>query len=90
MEFVMEQDKIKVEKDGETKEYDVLFTFDCEDTLKSYIGYTDHSMKNGRKNIFVSAFDPFNVEGILEDITDPKELDMINDVLMKIDEEANR
>ena len=28
MEFVMEQDKIKVEKDGETKEFDVLFTFD--------------------------------------------------------------
>ena len=88
MEYELENEKIQVEKDGKMIECDVLFTFDSEDTMKSYIGYTDHSIaENGRKNIYVSSYNPFNPEDKLEDITDAAELEMINDVLIKIDEE---
>lgn len=85
-EFDLENEKVTIERNGETIECDVLFTFNSEDTGKAYIGYTDHSIaSNGRKNIYVSSFDPMKGIKELENITDQKELAMINDVLMKID-----
>ena len=57
MEFDINSETIQIEKNGKIIDCDVLFTFDSEDTMKNYIGYTDHSFgKNGRKNIFVSAY----------------------------------
>ena len=49
-----DKNTIKVTNDkGETIVCDILFTFDSEETMKSYVGYTDHSIApNGRKNIF--------------------------------------
>ena len=89
METFSENQKITIEKNGKEVECDILFTFDSEDTLKSYIGYTDNTIaSNGRKNIYVSAYNPFNPEDALEDITDEKELEMINDVLVQIDEKS--
>ena len=43
MEIIEENEKIVVLKDGKEVECDILFTFDSEDTGKSYIGYTDNS-----------------------------------------------
>lgn len=89
MEFDLENDKITIEKDGKEVECDILFTFDCEDTKKSYVGYSDNTIApNGRKTIYVSSYNPLNEEIVLEDINDPKELNMIQDVLSKIDSEA--
>lgn len=91
MEIIEENEKLVILKDGKEVECDILFTFDSEDTGKSYIGYTDHSIaSNGRKNIFVSSFDPIIGTGSFEDITDPRELEMVQDVLMQIDEESSR
>jgi len=87
----MEKEKITIIKDGKEVECDVLFTFESEDTLKTYIGYTDHSIAdNGRKNIYVSALNPLNPESELEDITDEDELAMVQDVLRQLDEDANK
>ena len=89
MEVDLENDKITIEKDGKEVECDILFTFDCEDTKKSYVGYSDNTIApNGRKTIYVSSYNPLNEEIVLEDINDPKELNMIQDVLSKIDSEA--
>ena len=86
MEFDIENEKIRLEVNGKEVEYDVLFTFDSEDTLKSYVGYTDHSIAaNGRKNIYVSSYDPLSTGKVLEEVTDERELSMINDVLEQID-----
>lgn len=86
MEFDIENEKITLEADGKEVEYDVLFTFDSEDTMKSYVGYTDHSIAaNGRKNIYVSSYNPLSTEKVLEEVTDERELSMINDVLEQID-----
>ena len=85
----MEEEKIVINKNGKDIECEVLFTFDSEDTGKAYIGYTDHSIAaNGRKNIYVSAFDPILGYGQLEDITDEKELAMVRDVLAEIDRQS--
>ena len=90
MEFDINEEKIQLEKDGNVVECDILFTFDSEDTMKSYVGYTDHSVgDDGRKNIYVSSYNPLGTKMELENITDPKELAMINDVLEEIDREAN-
>lgn len=88
MEFDIENEKIQMTKNGQTVDCDILFTFDSEDTMKSYVGYTDHSFaKNGRKNIYVSSFNPFGTKLELEDITDEAELQMVNDVLVQFDNE---
>lgn len=91
MEFDIDNEKVIMEKDGKKIECRILFTFDCEDTCKSYVGYTDDTISaNGRKNIYVSSYSPFSKYARLEDITDKRELDMINDVLETIDKESRR
>lgn len=88
MEFDINNEKIQIEKNGEIVDCDILFTFDSEDTMKSYVGYTDHSFgSNGRKNIFVSAYNPLKAKIELEDITDERELKMVSEVLNQIDKE---
>lgn len=88
MIFDINSEKIQLERNGKMVNCDILFTFDCEETMKSYIGYTDHSVaSNGRKNIFVSSYDPINSSLELDNITDPKELEMIGEVLQKFDTE---
>ena len=77
--------------DNEGKEVvcEVLFTFDSEDTGKVYVGYSDHSIaSNGRKNIYVSSYDPIIGINSLEDITDERELAMVRQVLAQIDKES--
>ena len=91
IEIIEEKEKLVILKDGKEVECDILFTFDSDDTGKSYIGYTDHSIaNNGRKNIFISSFDPIVGTGSFEDVTDPRELEMVQDVLMQIDEERSK
>ena len=85
----MKNERIQIEKNGKTVDCKVLFTFDCDENLKSYIGYTDNSYgKNGRKNIYVSSYDPLEIELKLEDITDEAELKMISEVLTNLDSQA--
>lgn len=86
----MGKEKIRLNKNNQEVICDVLFTFDCEDTLKSYVGYTDHSIgKNGHKNIYVSAYSPFKLKMELENIKDERELAMIQEALQQFDEEIN-
>ena len=88
MEFDINNEKLQIEKNGKIVDCDILFTFDSEDTMKSYVGYTDHSFgSNGRKNIFVSAYNPLKAKIELEDITDERELKMVSEVLNQIDKE---
>lgn len=86
MNFDLNQEKIQVIKDGKIVECDVLFTFRSDDTEKSYVAYTDYTIaSNGRKNIYISSFNPFKEVMELEDISDSKELDMIHAVLQQLD-----
>ena len=90
MNFIKEEEKIQIDTNGEMTEYSVLFRFHSKDTMKSYIGYTDHKIaSNHRKNIYVSSYNPLSQYLELENITDDKELEMIQDVLQKLYQEAN-
>ena len=88
MEIVDELGKITIMKDGKPVDCEILFTFDNEELQKQYVGYTDHSIgTNGRKNIYISSYNPLADKKILEDITSPEELEMVQDVLNQIAEE---
>lgn len=91
IETIDANEKVVILKDGKEVECDILFTFDCEQTRRAYIGYSDNSIaSNGRKNIYVSSYDP-NAENIVfENIEDPEEIRMVEDVLMQLDEDSKR
>ncbi len=85
MEQVDELGTITIIKDGKEVECEILFTFENDELKKQYIGYTDHSLgENGRKNIYVSSYNPLLGTDKLEDITTQEELDMVKDVLSQI------
>lgn len=91
MNLDIENEKVIIKKDKQDIECRVLFTFSSTDTMKLYIGYTDDSIgSNGRKNIYVSNYSPFSLENKLENVTESKELEMINKVLERIDYESNK
>ena len=89
MEFINSTQKLKIEKDGNIKEYDILFTFNSSLDNRLYIGYTDNSIgNNGRKNIFVSSYDTVKKDNNYGAITNIDELTLINKALEKIDMEV--
>ncbi len=82
-------EKMTIIKDNKEVECEILFKFDCQETGKKYLGYTDNSFgSNGRKNIYLSSYDPVAGTGSLEDITSANELEMMQEALVKIDEES--
>ena len=55
----LEEETVTAVIDGVEKKCDVLFSFDCEDTAKVYVCYTDHSLNaEGKENIYTYSFDP--------------------------------
>ena len=89
MEYKEDLGIITIEKDGKSIDCEVLFTFDSEDTGRIYVGYTDHSVDDNNKlNIFVNSYDPM-LGKKLEEITDPREVEMVRDVLAQIKNDNN-
>ena len=85
MEDNIEEEKIYITRNGKKIECDILFTFECEENNKTYIGYTDGSkVENGDDAIFVSSFDPVIGTNELYDVTSQEELEMIEDVIKDI------
>ena len=79
---IIDDDKIKIELDGEEKEYDLLFSFDCEENGRRYIGYTDNSFdEEGKLKIEVSSFDPNKEPIAFQPLLLEEEWDMVNDVI---------
>ena len=67
---------------------DILFTFDNEETKKSYVVYTDNSKdKDGKIQVFASIYDPTDPSKKLEEIKSEKEWKVINTILETLQEE---
>jgi len=67
---------------------DILFTFDNEETKKSYIAYTDNTKDaSGKVNVYASIYDPNDPEMKLEDIKTDKEWKVIDTILETLQEE---
>ena len=81
-----------IDENGIEKEYDVLFTFESEETNKHYIAYTDNTTDaEGRLTVFASTFDPTQDNVELKAIETEKEWKIIETVLETLQEElANK
>ena len=82
--------KLVIKNDkGEVLEFDVLFTFDSEETGKSYIAYTDNTKdENGNIKVYANIYDPNGESLKLEPITTEKEWKAINNILISVQEKV--
>lgn len=72
---------------GVEKEYYKLFTFDSEETKKSYIVYTDNSTdEKGNIIIRANTYDPTGQDLSLQPLTDEKEWKVIENILLSTQE----
>ena len=75
--------------EGKEVTCNVLFTFDSEETNKSYIVYTDNSRDaNGNVQVYASIFTPNDPHTKLEPIETEKEWKVIETILSTIQEEV--
>ena len=73
---------------GEEIMCDILFTFDSEETGKSYIVYTDNSKdETGNIQVYASIYDPNAENQKLEPITTEAEWKVIETILNTLQEE---
>ena len=77
-----------IDEDGNEIVYDVLFTFESDETNKSYIAYTDQSKdEKGNVQVYASVYDPENPKSKLEAIETEKEWKVIETILQTLQEE---
>ena len=70
---------------------DILFTFDSEETKKSYIVYTDNSKDaEGNVQVFASIYDPTQQNPKLEPIETDQEWKIIETILNTLQEEIKK
>ena len=86
----MDNGKIKITNDmGEELVCDVLFTFDSDETNKSYIAYTDNSVdEKGNVRVFANVYDPTGEDLDLQPLTSEKEWKVIEDILASVQEKV--
>ena len=78
-----------VNEEGKEVECEVLFTFDSEETKKTYIVYTDNSVDaEGNTRVYASTYNPEKDETKLLPIETDKEWKIIETVLEEIQNEA--
>lgn len=69
-------------EDGSVVECDILASFDCEDTGKSYIIYTDNELdENGNTHLFASIWDDSGEIPKLLEIENEEEWQMVDELL---------
>ena len=74
-----------IEKDGKEVVCDVCFSYVCEDNLKGYIVFTDHSIdEDGKEALYVRSYDPEDSEENLSLVTD-EEFEMTIEAMNKIE-----
>lgn len=70
---------------------EVLFTFDSEETKKSYIVYTDNTTDDeGNTKVYASIFNPNDEKTELTPIETDREWKIIETILEAIQEENNK
>ena len=76
-----------IDENGNEVEYDVLFTFESEETNKNYIVYTDQTKDDaGNIQVYASIYDPNDPNSKLEPITTDKEWKVIETILSTLQE----
>ena len=88
----MEKNKFSLIDDkGNEVVYDVLFTFESEETNKNYIVYTDNSHDDkGNIQVYASIYNPDDEKTKLEAIETEKEWKVIETILNTLQEEIKK
>ena len=83
---MLDNGKIVIKNDkGEELVCDVLFTFDSDETNKSYIAYTDNSKDdNGNTKVYASTYDKEGEDLSLKPLTTEKEWKIIDNILASV------
>ena len=77
-----------INNEGKEVTCQVLFTFDSDETKKSYIVYTDNTKnENGDTKVYASVFDPSDDNTELLPIESDKEWKVIETILESLQEE---
>ena len=86
----MENNKfVMIDENGQEREYDVLFTFESEETHKNYIVYTDNQRdETGNIEVYASIYYPDDPQSKLEAIKTEKEWKVIETILDTLQEEV--
>ena len=75
---------------GKEIECEVLFTFDSEETKKSYMVYTDNTTdENGNVRVYASVYNPDAENTELMPIESEREWKIVETILESIQEENN-
>ena len=88
----MENNTFKViNNEGQEVVCDILFTFDSDETKKSYIVYTDNSKdESGNIQVFASIYDPKQENPRLDPIETDAEWKIIETILDTLQEEIKK
>jgi uncharacterized protein YrzB (UPF0473 family) len=89
---MQEEMTFKVTNDeGKEIEYEVLFTFDSDETKKSYMAYTDNTKDEmGNIKVYASAYIPGGETTELLPIETDKEWKIIETILKELQEEVGK
>ena len=80
-----------IDENGNEIVYDVLFTFESEETHKNYIVYTDNTKDaEGNVEVYASIYDPNDPHSKLEAIETDKEWMVIETILETLQEEVRK
>lgn len=80
-----------INDEGQEIVCDILFTFDSEETKKSYIVYTDNSRDSeGNIQVFASIYDPKQDNPRLEPIETEQEWKIIETILNTLQDEIKK
>ncbi len=71
---------------GNICEYEVLFTFDSDETKKSYVIYTDHVKEDGLERVFANCYDKTGKDKELKPIETDEEWNTIETILSKLED----
>ncbi len=78
-----------IDENGNETVYDVLFTFESEETHKNYIVYTDNTKdQQGNVEVYASIYDPNDPHSRLEAIETEKEWKVIETILETLQEQV--
>ena len=76
-----------IDEDGNETVYDILFTFESEETHKNYIVYTDNTRDEaGNVEVYASIYNPEDPHSRLEAIETEKEWKVIETILETLQE----
>lgn len=75
---------------GEEVECEILFTFDSDETKKSYIVYTDNTLdEEGSTKVYASVYDPTGQNSALMPIETDKEWLVIENILSSVQQKID-